>query len=425
MQMGQQQQQPDQYIYTALSQNFEVEVIDVTAEQLPNDLDMLAVIHPIGLSESLLYGIDQYVVKGKPLFLAVDPSSRVMRDQAQQSQMGGMMGQPNPNATSDLPELLQAWGVDYDSASTLADPLLAYSQQGQSMPTVLIVREDYRDNSLLPMNGVEDIMVLEAGAISLAEGSALNWKPLLQTSDNAGSLASMMLSFASPASLMGQLQPLEGQQSIAGLLTGEFKSAFPNGKPGAEEGDASGHVASGESSVFIIADSDWVMDPYSVQRQNFLGMQQVQLFNGNQTLASNFIDYLGGSQDLIGIRSKKATTRDFDVVEEMQAVAQQKFQARQQELDERIQQVQQELQNLLTQQTGSGMIVVSPELEQAINKQREQEAEMRAERRLIRRELTRDIESLGRHIAIYNVAWAPIVLICIGLFYRNVRKRTL
>ncbi|MEM9157964.1 MAG: GldG family protein [Verrucomicrobiota bacterium] len=431
MQMGR-QQEPDQYIYTALSQNYDLEVIEAAAESLPSDLDILAIIHPIGLTEGLVYTIDQHILKGKPLFLAIDPSSRLMREQSRQQQMGGMMGQPSPNVTSDIPQLLEAWGIEFDSQSALADPTLAYAQQGQSMPTVLVAREGQKDSSLLPMNGVEDIWILEAGSLRLSDESSLTLQPIVKTTDRAGSINAMMLSFMNPASLMNQLEPLEGEQIIAGLLTGEFKTAFPDGKPGAgeteeQEGETepAAHISSGESSVFIIADSDWVLDPFSVQRSNFLGMQQIQLFNGNQTLASNFIDYLGGSQDLIGIRSKKAITRDFDVVEEMQAVAQEKFQARQQELDEQIQAVQQELQNLLQQQTGSGLIVASPELQEAIEKQREQEVSMRAERRQIRRELTKDIERLGTRLAAINVLWAPIILIGIGLFYRSVRKRTL
>ena len=48
-----QPQQEDQYIITELESSLIVEeVVEPTATELPGDLDMLAVIHPIGLAES-------------------------------------------------------------------------------------------------------------------------------------------------------------------------------------------------------------------------------------------------------------------------------------------------------------------------------------------------------------------------------------
>lgn len=436
MQPGQQPPQ-DQYILTALEQNFEIETIEPSAEDLPGDLDVLAIIHPIGLSQSLLYEIDQYVLKGKPLFVAVDPSSRIMR--AQSGQMG-MMGQPNPNTSSDLAQLFNAWGVQYDPGQALVDTgEIAYRQGANFLPTVFVIREEYRNDTLVPMTGLEPLLLLDVGPLALSEDSALEWQPLITSTDEAGTINSMFLQFSDANTLARDMEPADGPLTMAGLLTGEFSTAFPDGKPETEgdedpleaaEGEppaelAEAHLASGESTVFIIGDTDWLMDQFAVQRINFLGMQTVQPSNGNLALATNFLDYLGGSEELIGIRTKQAKERIFDVVQEMQAEAQQQYQARLQELEDRIAAVSAEIQKLLSQQTDSGMIVASPELQEAIDAQTAEEVEMRRQRRVIQRELNKGIEALGLTIKVINLAWAPLALLVAGLLYHNRRKKFL
>ena len=45
------------------------------------DLDILAVFHPQNLSPKLQFAIDQFLLRGKPVILGVDPSSQHRRQQ--------------------------------------------------------------------------------------------------------------------------------------------------------------------------------------------------------------------------------------------------------------------------------------------------------------------------------------------------------
>lgn len=421
--------QEDQYIISELESSFNVEVIEPTASELPQDLDMLMVIHPIGLPETLLFGIDQFTLSGKPMFLAVDPSSLFFRSQQQQNQM--MMGRPNPNTSSDFQPLFSAWGISYSASEAIADPDIAYTQQNTMQPAWLIFREDNVAEDFLPAAELNAVLLLEAGSLNLDESSKLTLEPILQTTESAGSVAGMMLQFAQQGALLNQLEASNEKQTVAGLLSGEFTTAFPNGKPSdpsaspesEETTEGSDQLYTGEGNVFIITDTDWLLDQFSIQRQNFLGMMTIQPINDNLTMGTNIIEFLGGSQDLIGIRSKGDEARSFERVQAMEVEAQKQYQIKLQEVEEKISEMNQEIQQLVTQQQGTGLIVAGPELSNALQELRENEANMRAERRVIRRELRKDIDALKWKLVSLNIGYSPVGLVIFGFIFYRMRKQ--
>ena len=421
--------QEDQYIISELESSFNVEVIEPTASELPQDLDMLMVIHPIGLPETLLFGIDQFTLSGKPMFLAVDPSSLFFRSQQQQNQM--MMGRPNPNTSSDFQPFFSAWGISYSASEALADPDIAYTQQNTMQPAWLIFREDNVAEDFLPAAELNAVLLLEAGSLDLDESSTLTLEPILKTTESAGSVAGMMLQFAQQGALLNQLEASNEKQTVAGLLSGEFTTAFPNGKPSdpsaspesEETTEGSDQLYTGEGNVFIITDTDWLLDQFSIRRQNFLGMMTIQPINDNLTMGTNIIEFLGGSQDLIGIRSKGEEARSFDRVQAMEVEAQKQYQIKLQEVEEKISEMNQEIQQLVTQQQGTGLIVAGPELSNALQDLRENEANMRAERRVIRRELRKDIDALKWKLVSLNIGYSPIGLVIFGFIFYRMRKQ--
>lgn len=422
----------DQYIVDALEGNFAIEVVDAASDDLPSGLDLLAVIHPIGLSESMAYAIDQHVLSGKPLFVAVDPSSVYLRSTSQQNAM--MFGGQNPNASSNLESLFQAWGLEYDPNQLLADINMAYTQPRTMQPTWLQFGNDQINKDLLPANELDNVLLLEAGSLELSEESELAFEPALQTTTSAGHINSMMAAYMQPSQLLREINPEDKVFTAAGLLSGTFKTAFPDGQPQTEEDAVEGdeqndpastpdHLASGESSVFAIADTDWTLDQFSVQRMNFLGMPAVQPINDNATLGSNFIDYLGGSQDLIGIRGKGNTERIFEVVRAMEVEAQQAFQAKLQEMESQQAEIRSQIQQIVSQQQSSGLIVASPELQDSLDEFREQEVQLNRSIREIRRNMRGRIDQLGVTLGLLNLLWAPIGLAVFGILFFKSRKR--
>ena len=440
MMMRHQQPQPSQMVITELEQSFNIIKVEQTASELPAELDALAVIHPQNLSPKLQFAIDQFLLAGKPVFLALDPASQFFKRQAGQQQM---MGGPQPNVSSDLPTLLNAYGIAYDPQKIVGD--LENATQVQTgggglarYPVWLSLKKGSFSSKSLPTAQLNSAMFIESGGLSQKAGSSLTFTPLIQTSAQAGEVASMMLQFSQPDEVAKQITP-SGKKAIAALVTGKFKSAFPDGAPKDDEKkDAAAkidpppatvanatHLAESKatSTLFIIADTDWLFDDYSVRKMNFFGQTVAEPFNDNLALAANTIEFLGGSQDLISIRGKGSSLRPFVVVQKMEVEAQKKFQEKLTALDARLAEVQRKLSEIQGKKTEGNRLVATPEMARAIEEFQKQQAALRGERREIRRALREDIDALENRLLIFNLLVSPLLIGVFGLwFYRSRRS---
>ncbi len=444
MMMMRQQPQPSQMIMTELEQSFKIITVEASATELPADLDALLIAHPQNVSPKLQFSIDQFLLGGKPVFLAVDPSSQHFKRQSNPQQQ--MMGQGPQNVSSDLPSLLGAYGVQYDPQKVVGDNENATQVQTGGggvarYPIWLSLRgkEAFNSKSMTTAQ-LNSAMFIESGSISKKEGATVTFTPLVETSAQAGDIASMMLQFAQPDDVAKQITP-SGKKTIAALVTGKFKTAFPDGAPKEEKpaddptkkdapkkeepkpaGDSL-KESKNTSTLFVIADTDWLFDDYSVRKFNFFGQTAAEPFNDNLAFAANTVEFLGGSQDLISIRGKGTSLRPFTVVRKMEAAAQKQYQAKLTELDTRLQQVQTKLSELQGKKGEGNRLVATPEMAKAIEDFQKQQAAMRGERREIRRALREDIDRLENKLLVVNLLATPLLVGVFGLwFYRSRRK---
>ena len=441
MMMMRRQPQPSQTVISELEQSFKIVSVESSANELPGDLDALMVVHPQGLSPKLQFAIDQFILGGKPVFLALDPSSQHFKRQGNPQQM--MMGGGAQNVTSDLPTLLGAYEISYDSQKVVGD--LENATQVQTgggniarFPVWLSLagRQSFNSKSMATAQ-LNSVMFIESGSVSQKAGGSLTFTPLVETSSQTGDMPSMMLQFAQPDDVAKQITP-SGKKTIAALVTGKFKTAFPEGMPadtpppaGSNEpkkeekkSDAPALKESkGNSTLFVIADTDWLFDDYSVRKFNFFGQTAAQPINDNLAFAANTVEFLGGSQDLISIRGKGTSLRPFEVVRKMEAEAQKQYQSKLTELDGRLQQVQTKLSELQGKKGEGNRLVATPEMAKAIEDFQKQQAKMRGERREIRRALREDIDRLENRLLVLNLLATPLLVGVFGFwFYRNRRK---
>ena len=431
--------QPGQYVAEEWAQSFNLIKVEDAASELPANLDALAVIHPQNVSPKLQFAIDQFLLSGKPVFLALDPSSQYFKRQGGQQ---AMMGGPTPNVSSDLPTLLNAYGITYDPQKVVGD--LENATQVQTgagstarYPIWLSLRKPNFSPKALPTAQLSSAMFIESGSVAPKAGSNLTFTPLIETSAQSGEIASMMLQFAQPDDVAKQITP-SGKKTIAALVTGKFKSAFPDGAPKDEEKKDdtrkdekkaepakpadSLKESKGTSTLFVIADTDWLFDDYSVRKFNFFGQTAAEPFNDNLAFASNTIEFLGGSQDLISIRGKGTSLRPFDVVRRMEIEAQKKYQEKLTGLDARLQQVQAKLTELQGKKTEGNRLVASPEVTKAIEDFQKQSATMRGERREIRRALREGIDALENRLLVINLLASPLLVGAFGFWFYRSRK---
>jgi len=439
MQSGQMPQ--SQYVIREWQKTYDLVTVDPSADALPDDLDVLAVIHPENLSPKLQFAIDQFLLSGKPVFMAVDPSSRYFR--AQGGQMS-MMGGPQPNVSSDAPDLFKGWGITYDPQSVVGDPAEALSVQASpgnvvQIPIWLSLEKGAFNGTMLPTSDLENLWFIEPGSFTVKAGPDLKVTPLIQSSPASGTVPAALLGMTQPDQIGRQLQP-SGSKILAALIQGKFQSAFPAGppaeKPAAETKPGDNKPATPpapkvpglkiskvSSTLLLVADTDWLFDDYSVRKMNFLGVDAAEPMNDNLAFASNALDFLAGSPELISIRGKGVSLRPFQVVHAMEIAAQQKYQEKLDALEKNLDQVQSQLTALEGKKTEGGRLVASPDLAKSIENLRTQQVKFRAERRDIRKTLREGIEALENRLLMVNLLSTPLLVGCFGAWFYWRRRR--
>ncbi len=445
--MPNQQLPEDWTIVQELRNFFDIQEIDKETDSLLDSMDVLALIHPQQLPDKMLYAIDQFLLSGRPVFVAVDPSSSIQKSQMGQQAM--MMG-GGVNTSSDLSPLFKNWGIEYDPLTFVAD--LTYASMVQSgtlgqpirYPAWLSINKLNTDAPATAQ--LHNILLVEAGSFKLKEESELELIPLINSSEQSDSLSSSLLNFTPPDALLRQIKPKFEEKILSAVVRGKFNTAFPDGKPKDEKGEDSEDetITSTEpsddeglsepglkesettSTLVLIADTDFMADQYSVERFNFLGFQSIRPLNDNLNFVSNMLEFLSGSEDLISLRGKGTTVRQFTVVRELEIQAQEKYQMQYDELQNELSEVQSKLNGLLDQQKDQQKLVASPEVSKAIENYRAQEAETRGRLREIRKRLREDIEQLNHTLAIFNLITVPIIVGIFSLYFfrrRSNRQR--
>jgi len=429
-----------QQVASEWQDTFDIQTVDPTATELPPKLDALAIIHPENLTPKLQFWIDQFLLAGKPVFIAVDPASEYFKRQA--SQMSMMSGGPPPNVTSDLPNLFAAWGIVYNPQKVLGDNSRATDLQNSSngnvarYPTWLSLTKDDLNPKALPTAQLTSTLFVGAGSVSLKAGSTLTFTPLVQTSANAGELDASTLQFAQPDDLIRQIVP-SGKKTIAALITGKFTSAFPDGmpkdEPAANGADAKPaaptapvpHLAQSvdTSTLFVVADTDWLLDDFSIRKFNVLGTTAAEPLNDNLSFAANSLDFLAGSQDLISIRGKGDSIRPFTVVKNMEAEANKKYEDKLTALEAQLNDVQAKLTELQGKKGEGNRLVASPEVAKSIEDFQKQEAGIQSERRTIRLALRVGIDALENKLMAINLLATPLLVCAFGIWFYRSRKK--
>lgn len=432
MMPGQQGQQP-WVIYQQLKQSFDLKDLGMTPEKIdPNDIKVLLVFHPAEISPQTEFAIDQYLLSGGTVVACLDAHSV-----AAQMTGGGnpMMGMPGTPTSSTLPNLLPAWGVKFNSQQVLADPV-HYTSFGDgrgsvsvlSLPQTAMPQED----SIITKT-IESVTFYLTGSYEFTGNAGVSANSLIRSSKMAGYVDPIKASQLDPS--IERNVRAEGKAfDLVTFLSGNFKTAFPDGKPKSEaaetpEGETneapkeeSLKQAAKPGNVFLIADIDAFYDRFAYNVQNFGGMQMATPTNGNSVLLFNIIDQAVGSKHLIGSRSRAAARRPFTVIQEMETKFKEQVGKKVEDFEAKEREAQNKLQELQAQKARGTELYLSPEQEAEIVKLRKQQVEYS---RLIReqeKDLRRKKDRLAGNITLLNVAVVPSLVILFGLLLHFIRR---
>lgn len=443
---------PSWMIVDHLRQLFEVRTVDTKVEEIPKDLSVLLLIHPKDLSERTLFALDQFVLAGGRLIAFVDPYSEADQPPANPSNPLAAMQAPR---NSELSKLLDAWGVELVAHKVVADVTVGQTVQVRKGNKIMRLKypvwidlnsgvADYFNKKDIVTAKLGNVIMASAGAIVKKGTVGTEVVPLIESSDQAMLVDTDKLGpLSEPEELLRGFKP-EGKKFIlAARLTGKVKTAFPDGKPKAEEKTTEDNKEADKDkekteeipalteskepiNIIVVADTDLLADQFWVRVQNFLGQRLALPFSANATLVSNAVDNLSGSNDLISVRNHGGFSRPFTRVEAIQQEAEQKFREKEKELMARLQETDQKLRTLQSQKQEGNTVTLSMEQQQEIAKSREEKIKIRKELRDVQHELQKNIERLETQMKFINIGLMPLLIGIGGIglsLYRTRRKR--
>ena len=405
-----------------MRQLFDVEVVQPTADRLPDGIAALVIAHPYGMSESLLKSIDSYAMLGGSILLFMDPLCE------SSAQPGGPDAFANAPQASDLGPLLPAWGIAWDSGKVVGDRQYAQRVRARSATGLatleyiawLIVPKEGIDTSEPACGALANLTMLSAGAVGAVEGSGMTMTPLVRASDQTQLIDSSKLgAFADPQALLREFAADGVKRVLAARFTGLVKSAYgieraPDGAPK-------------PATIVMVGDADMLRDEAWTQEQR-LGNLSLgwRVFADNGPLAFNTVEQLTGDKALLSLRARGTTQRPFEVVKELRRQAEERYLKREQELQERVKAAEQRINEMQVQKSADQVMVLSPEQQEQLKELQTELASARTELRQVQSGLREDIESLGHRLMLANVVGWPIAVAFVASIFglrRVVRRK--
>ena len=172
-----------------------------------------------------------------------------------------------------------------------------------------------------------------------------------------------------------------------------------------------------------MADTDLLRDQFWVQIRDFFGQQVAVRSSGNADFVINAIENLGGSNALIGLRSRGDSARPFDLVRSIQQDAEAKFRKREQELEGKLNETEKKLAELQTGKAEDGDFILSAEQEQAIEEFRAEMVAIRKDLRNVQLALRRDIDRLDAWLKFVNIGLIPLLVGAVAIVLGVMRRR--
>lgn len=397
-------------VLNVIRQTFTLRFLGVDVDVVPDDIDVLMVVHPKGISEKTLYAIDQFALRGGRVLMFVDPLA-----EEDSAGIGGRSSNPR--------QLLDAWGVELVDGQVATDiqaatrVSIAGGLQPQSVDYVawLSLKRPNFNKSEFIAGGLDQINMAAPGILKKKADATTEFTVLIETSDRAMPVEAMRLQNPNPAELFNNYKPGSEKLTLAARISGKTKTAFPQGPPvkldsiGAQLMEAKDLV-----NVIVVADIDLLSDRFWVDVRNFFGQRIATPRASNAVFVVNALDHLSGSSDLINLRSRGEFSRPFEKVKEIQRDAEKRFLDKEKALRERLKETERKIQALQNQKQADNAVLLSNEQRLEMENFRMEQVKTRKELRNVQHELRKNIEALGTWLKFINIGLVPLIVVLVA-----------
>ena len=429
-------------MYTQAQELFTLKPIATSATSIDADVDVLVLVHPKGLSPATQFAIDQYAMRGGRILMFVDPVAEADNAGADPS---NPMAAMTANKSSDPGPLLKAWGVEFNPQEVVGDlghALQVAMRQGDQPVRHLGIlgldQSTFNPKDVVD-SGLNTVNVATVGHLAPSKGVQVAtadkacdpkntqpcFEPLISSSEQAAIIPTQRFAMLfDPSQLREGFKPTGQKYTLAARLSGNVKSAFPNGAPaGVPAGGTVLKESAKPLNLIVIADTDLLQDFMWVRTQNFFGQRVASAIANNGDLVANAMDNLGGSSDLISVRGRATFTRPFDRVEALRRNAEDRFRVQEQQLEEELKTTEEKLTQMQSRRDDKSSMILSPEQEQEVERFKQEQVRIRKSLRDVRLHLNEDIQTLRRNLMILNIVVLPLLFVGLIAGYGYWRRK--
>jgi len=421
MRPGQTREQEWTFV-SELKKDFTIRVVPMTVPKIDDDIKVLVVVHPVNISDTGQYAIDQFVLRGGKLLAFLDPHAYFdqKHDRSEEFAIRG-----DNAAKSSLDKLLKAWGLEMDVNLVAADTSFASRnlQTGDRMPTLLLVTRTGIAENDVATSQIDNLVFPFAGVFKGLPVEGLKETVLIKCSPNS-ELVDSLIATAASERILRNFKPANVEMPLAVRLSGRFKTAFPEGRPKpSDDKDIFKDLnplkeSNGKGEVILVADTDMLNDKVCVRIQNMMGRPVVHVVNGNINFVQSLVEQFAGDDDLISSRSRSSMSRPFTRVKDMETKAGKQWQekllvleTKQRETEQRIRELQASSGSSVPQQD----VILSPEQEKALENYQKTLIAVGRDLKQVRKNLRRDTDALEFWTKISNISGVPIVVALSGV----------
>ena len=437
-QMGQPSQGQDPWaLITELKEDFTVRQVGMDVSKIDDDVKVLVVIHPKDISDAAQYAVDQFVMRGGKLIAFLDASSLV-ESRGQNPMMGQM-----PGGGSSLDKLVKTWGLQFDTSKVVADRtyMINTGEEGDTAnqhPVWLAITPDSINSNDIATAELENVWYFSGGAFTGQPAPGLKETVLINSTTNSQLVDGMMANF-SGENILKEFKPTGIRYALAVRLSGQFKTAFPDGKPGektdadekkddknktpAKTHDGTLKETRQENTVVLVGDSDMIYDNFTLHKTQSPFGVIAQAMNGNLNFAQNLVEQLSGDNNLIDVRSRAVLQHPFTRIKAIQRDAEAQYTDKIKELEDDRNKAMTRLNELQQQKSQNQRYILSPEQQTEIDNLRKSEAKVDTELRNVKKDLRRDVDSLQHKVEVANIATMPVAIIVVGIGLAVVKRK--
>ncbi len=394
-----------------LDQHYEITHIKNDRDALPENLELLIVIHP--QDPALVF--DQAVEK----YLRQGGRAIIMMDTVTVSKMAYNEKLTEGNASSSWDSLLGALKLSFTSKEAVLDMNFKHRLNRGNGPEVLNCVLMLDERGVNPNHsiteGLQQIILPIAGAFfgeglsSMEQTVLLRSSPDSQLYDNKDLID---LSEITGKRLLNQFKADADVYPLAILLEGVVPSF--TGQDPLENPEP--------AKILLLSDADMASDPFAGSMVENQKRVEFKPASANLPFIFNVIDHLAGDTNLNQIRGRSQTQRPLTRLIELRRKAEERYLAKINELEEEQEHL---MKSISPGQLSSGIIASQGSLDQLsqnyIQQLKQRRVQVNQDLRQLRRDFRSSIQRIESTIKWLNIVGLPVLIAIAGVVVTSIR----